>query len=404
MPLTDRAIKNARPEDKPKRLYDERGLYLEVSPAGGKLWRLKYRWAGREKRLAFGAYPDVSLKDARERRDAARSQLAKGVDPGEAGKAEKAARSGAGCYEAIAREWHAKQSPTLAESHAKRTLRRLEANVFPWLGKLAPDDIGAPMLLEVLERVEKRGAGETAHRIRSICSQVFRYAIATGRAKADPAAPLRGALAPVEGAHFPSVTAPAELAGVLRAIDGYRGTLVVRNAVRLQALLFVRPGELRHMRWADLHLDAKQWCYLVTKTDTPHIVPLASQAVALLEELRPLTGRGQYVFPSTRTADRPISENTVNAALRRAGIDTRKELTGHGFRAAARTILEEKFGYRPEILELQLAHTVKDPNGRAYNRTTHVEERTRMMQAWADFLDRLRTAGVVDLDEAGTTK
>jgi integrase len=385
-------VKAAKERDKAYRLYDERGLYLEVSPAGGKLWRHKYRWGGKEKRLAFGAYPDVTLKDARERRDTARGQLAKGIDPAALDRAAKATRTGAGTFEAVAREWHAKEQSEWVESHAATTLRRLEANMFPWVGAKHVAEVEAPELLAALRRVEERGALETAHRILTICRQVFRYAIACGFTKVDPSASLRDALKSVVERHHASVTDPNKLRAVLRDMDGYRGTLVVRTALQLQALLFVRPGELRRMRWDDIDEAAAQWSFVASKTKTPLIVPLSKQAIALLRELRPLTGAGEFVFPSTRTGARPMSENTVNAALRRSGIDTKTELTGHGFRAAARTILDERLSFRPEVIELQLAHVVKDANGSAYNRTTHLAERTRMMQVWADFLDELRAA------------
>lgn len=398
LPLTDRTIKAAKPAKKPVRLWDGGGLYVEVSPAGGKLWRFKYRVGGREKRLALGAYPDVSLRDARERRDDARRHLARGTDPGNVARAEKLARSGGGTFEAIAREWHGKQAATWDEDYAKNVLGRFALCVFPYVRDRAPDDINAGDWLALLRRIEERGAKETAHRVRALCAQVYRYAVASGRAARDPLADLRGALAPVPVRHFASITDADALRPLLRVVDGYTGTPVVRVALRLQPLLFVRPGELRSMRWADVDVDDAQWRFEASKTKTPHIVPLSRQAIALVEELRPLTGAGEFVFPSTRSAQRCMSNNTINAGLRRLGIDTRTEMTGHGWRAAARTILEERLGFRPEVIELQLAHAVRDPLGRAYNRTTHIVERTRMMQAWADFLDGLRADNVVRVD------
>lgn len=398
MPLTDRAIKNARPRVRPQRIWDERGLYLEVSPTGAKLWRLKYRVGGREKRLALGAYPDVSLKEARKRRDEGRKELATGVDPALKKRAEKAARSGSGTFEAIACEWHEKQKLTWVAEYADDVLARLKLNVFPYVGKRIPDEVTAPEWLTVLQRMENRRVFVAAKRVRSICSQVYRYAIATGRAQRDPLADLRGALTPAPKRNFPAPTEPDALKPIIRALDGYQGTLVVRTALLLQALTFVRPGELRSMKWAEIDEDAAQWRFTASKTDTPHIVPLSRQALALLAEVRPLTGEGEYVFPSTRSKSRCMSDNTVNAALRRMGIDTRDEITGHGFRAAARTILEERLGFRPEVIELQLAHTVKDPLGRAYNRTTHIGVRTGMMQRWADFLDELRSENIVSVN------
>ena len=403
MPLSDRAIKTAKTPKKTTRLWDGGGLYLELSTSGAKLWRFKYRVAGREKRLAFGAYPEVSLKAARERRDSARRVLANKADPGAVARAEKAARDGADTIEAIAREWHTKQAATWVKEYADDVLGRLVLNVFPYVGRRAPDDVAAQEWLPLLRRIEGRGALVAAKRVRAICSQVYRYAIATGRATRDPMADLRGALTPSPERHFPAPTEPEALRPILRVIDGYDGTLIVRIALKLQALLFVRPGELRSMRWGDIDDEKAQWRFTASKTETPHIVPLAKQARMLLDELRPLTGGGLYVFPSARSASRCMSDNTLNAALRRMGVDTKNEITGHGFRAAARTILEERLGFRPEVIELQLAHTIKDPLGRAYNRTTHLVERTRMMQEWADFLDVLRTENVVAVDSRRAT-
>jgi integrase len=276
-------------------------------------------------------------------------------------------------------------------SHADRIIRRLERDIFPWLGRKPTTDINAPQLLEAVRRIEARGAVETAHRALQDCGQVFRYAIATGRAERDPSGDLRGALTPVRGKHFAAVTEPADAAKVLRALDGYEGTLPVRCALRLAPLVFVRPGELRHAQWADMDLDAAEWRYAVTKTDTQHIVPLARQAVEILRELQPLTGRGRYVFPSARSprGDRPMSDNAILMAMRSMGIG-KEEMSGHGFRAMARTILDEVLGFRPDFIEHQLAHSVRDPNGRAYNRTAHLPERRKMMQDWADYLDELK--------------
>jgi integrase len=391
MTLTNTAIKNAKPSDKPKRLFDGGGLYLEVSPKGGKYWRFKFRFGGKEKRLSLGVYPDVSLKDARERHSEARKLLANGIDPGEHRKAQKAATGtrDSNSFEIVGREWFAKQAPNWAENHANRIIRRLERDIFPWIGGKAIADINAPQLLEVIRRIEDRGALETAHRALQNCGQVFRYGVATGRAERDPSGDLRGALPAVRGKHFAAITEPEKAAEVLRALDGYRGTLPVRCALRLAPLVFVRPGELRKAEWADMDLDAAEWRYTVTKTDTPHIVPLSRQAVEILVELRPLTGRGRYVFPGARSAKRPMSDNAILGAMRRLGI-SKEEMSGHGFRAMARTILDEVLGFRQDYIEHQLAHRVRDPNGRAYNRTAHLPERRKMMQKWADYLDKLR--------------
>lgn len=396
MPLTDTAVRNAKPADKPFKLADERGLFLLVTPSGGKWWRLKYRFGGKEKLLSLGVYPDVGLKDARTRRDEARKLLADGVDPSENRKAQKSAREdrAANSFEVIAREWYAKHAPNWVPTHGDRIIRRLERDIFPWIGGRPIADILAPELLAVVQRIEKRGALETAHRALQNCGQVFRYAVATGRADRDPSADLRGALPPVKGDHFSAVTDPARVAEILRMIDGYQGTLTVCAAMKLAPLVFVRPGELRTAQWADIDLEAAEWRYRVTKTDTLHIVPLSTQAVAILRELHPLTGRSAFVFPSARANDRPMSDNAILAAMRRLGIP-KEEMSGHGFRAMARTILDEVMGFRPDFIEHQLAHAVRDPNGRAYNRTAHLDARRHMMQAWADYLDEIKQGAKV---------
>ena len=398
MPLTDTKIRTAKPADKPQRLFDGGGLYLEVSPKGGKWWRLKYRFGGKEKRLSLGVYPDVTLKDARQRREAARKLLANQVDPSAHRKAEKAAarESGANSFEVLAQEWFKKHSTNWVQSHADRIIRRLERDIFPWIGGSPIAEITAPKLLDVVRRIEQRGALETAHRTLQTCGQVFRYAVATGRAERDPSGDLRGALPRVKGEHFAAVTEPEKLAGILRALDSYEGTLVVRCALRLAPLVFVRPGELRHAQWADIDLEMAEWRYTVTKTDTKHIVPLSKQSVVILAELKPVTGRGRYVFPSARNpkGDRPMSDNAVLAALRRMGIG-KEEMSGHGFRAAARTILDEVLGFPPHLIEHQLADAVRDPLGRAYNRTAHLPERRKMMQDWADYLDKLKAGAEI---------
>ncbi|MEJ1358421.1 MAG: integrase arm-type DNA-binding domain-containing protein [Candidatus Sedimenticola sp. (ex Thyasira tokunagai)] len=403
MPLTDTAIRNAKPQQKSRKMFDERGLFLLVSPKGGKWWRFKYRFDGKEKQLSLGVYPDVGLKDARERRDEARKQVAAGIDPSEHRKAKKASREeqSANSFEVIAREWFAKHSPNWTADHADRIIRRLERDIFPWVGGKPIADITAPLLLEAVRRIENRGALETAHRALGDCGQVFRYAVATGRAERDPSGDLRGALPPVKGRkHFAAVTEPKKVAKVLRVLDGYEGTLTVRCALRLAPLVFVRPGELRHAQWADIDLEAAEWRYTVTKTNTQHIVPLSHQAVKILRELHPLTGRGSYVFPGARSAKRPMSDNAILAAMRRMGIG-KEEMSGHGFRAMARTILDEVLGFRPDYIEHQLAHAVRDPNGRAYNRTAHLPERRKMMQEWADYLDTLKAgAEIVPINQS----
>jgi integrase len=396
MPLTDTAIRNAKPETKPRKLADEKGLFLLVHSNGSKYWRLKYRFGGREKLLALGVYPDVSLADARQRRDDARKLLANGVDPGETKKAVKAAgaEKAANSFEVIAREWYAKNAASWTESHGARIIRRLERDIFPWIGSKAIADLAAPELLATARRIESRGALETAHRALQNCGQVLRYAVATGRASRDISADLRGALPPARETHLAAVTEPAKVAPMLRAFDSYTGSFVTKCALRLAPLVFVRPGELRRAEWAEIDLDAGEWRYTVTKTQTPHLVPLSRQAVEILRELHALTGSGRYVFPGARTNGRPMSDNAVLAAMRRMNIG-KDEMSGHGFRAMARTILDEVLGVRPDFIEHQLAHAVRDPNGRAYNRTAHLDERRKMMQLWADYLDKLKAGAEV---------
>lgn len=396
MPLTDTAVRNAKASSKAYKVFDERGLFLIITPAGGKWWRLKYRFGGKEKMLSLGVYPDVSLKDAREKRDAARRLLANEIDPGENRKVQKAAKveRSANSFEVIAREWFAKQQPTWAVSHADKIIARLENDVFPWLGGKAIAEITAPDVLSVLRRIEGRGTNDTAPRASGNISQVMRYAIATGRAERDPVPDLRGALPPLRHRNFASITDPVKVAELLRAMDAFSGTYVVRSALLLAPLLFVRPGELRKALWADIDLDKAEWRYFVTKTKTEHSVPLATQAVAILNDLHALTGHAANVFPG-RDPQKPMSEAAINAALRRMGYDTKTEITVHGFRAMARTILHEELHQKPEVIEHQLAHKVPDSLGTAYNRTKFLKERKAMMQLWADYLDKLKAGAVV---------
>lgn len=388
--LTSSAVANAKPRAKPYKLTDGRSMYLLVKSDGARWWRFDYRRPGSAKRntLSLGVYPDVSLRQARERRDDARKLLADGIDPGEKRKAESLA--GAETFEAIAREWFAKHKLHWGKDHADNVIERLTRDVFPWIGNKAIGTLTAPEVLSVLRRVEARGALETAHRERAYCGQIMRYAVATGRAEGDVTRDLRGALSPVKTKHFAAITDPARIGELLRAIEGFSGNLPTRCALQLSALTFVRPGELRAAEWADFDLDGGEWRYTTSKTNTQHIVPLASQAVAILRELQPLTGSRPNLFPGARDRKRPMSNATINAALRRMGFDS-DTMTGHGFRAMARTVLDEVLGFRPEYIEHQLAHAVRDPLGRAYNRTAHLAERRKMMQAWADYLDVLRS-------------
>lgn len=390
-PLTDTTVRNAKPLEKARRLFDGGGLYLEISPKGGKWWRLKYRFDGKEKRLSLGAYPSVSLKDARTSRDDAKKLLAKDIDPSEHRKEEKAKRKrqADNGFEVVARRWFKKKQSQWAASHATRIIRRLERDIFPWLGKKPIAKITAPLLLESIRRIEKRGANETAHRALADCGQVFRFAIAEGVGERDPSQDLRGALEPTHKKHFAAITEPDQVGGLLRKLDKYEGTLVVQCALRIAPYVFVRPGELRQAEWAHINLETAEWRYTTSKTETQHIVPLSKQVMAILKEIEPLTGRGRYLFPSARSSKRPMSNNALRVAMRSMEIGN-DEMTTHGFRAMARTILDEVLGFRPDYIEHQLAHAVRDPNGRAYNRTAHLPERKRMMQEWADYLDGLR--------------
>jgi integrase len=373
-------------------------MYLEVMPNGSKYWRLKYRLNGKEKRLALGVYPDVPLILARERRETARKQLAQDIDPAEHKKATKAAKveRAGNSFEVIAREWFVNKSATWKAGHADKIIRRLEKDVFPWIGEKPITDISASELLAVLRRIEARGVIETAHRAKENCGQVFRFAIATGRAERDPTPDLRGALKTTKGEHFAAITDPHKVGELLRAIDGFQGQFVTQCALKLAPLVFVRPVELRKAEWAEIDLDKAEWNIAAErmKMGQPHLVPLCAQAVAILRELHQLTGSGRYVFPCARTGSRPMSDNAILAALRRMGY-AKDEMSGHGFRAMARTIMDEVLEVRPDLIEHQLAHAVRDPNGRAYNRTAHLVERRKMMQQWADYLDKLKTGAEV---------
>jgi integrase len=398
MPLSDAAIRKIKPAAKTQRLFDGQGMYLEVSPQGGKYWRLKYRILGREKRLALGKYPDVSLALAREKRDAARRQLAAGIDPGEHRKVTRLAsvERASNSFEVIALEWVSKRSKAWGESHRTKTVAWLESDLFPWLGARPIGEITAKELLATIKRVESRGAVDKAHRLLQHCGQIFRYAVAAGVAERNPAADLREALATAQTKHRAAITEPKAIGGLMRAIDAYEGGLVVRCALRLAPLVFVRPGELRTAEWAEIDLDAAEWNIPGSKMKMrePHLVPLSAQAVQVLTEIQALTGRGRYVFPSARSPRRPMSDNAVLSALRIMGFP-KDVMSGHGFRAMARTVLDEILGFRTDHIEQQLAHAVKDPTGRAYNRTKHLAERRVMMQKWADYLEELRDGGNV---------
>ncbi|MDO8414644.1 MAG: integrase arm-type DNA-binding domain-containing protein [Agitococcus sp.] len=395
--LTNTAISKATAKETPYKLVDGAGMYLLIKPNGGKYWHLAYRFAGKQKTLALGVFPDVSLADARAKREAARKQLDNHIDPNEAKKEQKrqAILSAENSFKAIALEWMEKQPPK-AEITATKNLYFLSM-AFTGFGHKPITEVTAPDVLAVCRILENQNKLETAHRIKAKCGQVFRYAIATGRSTYDPTQALRGALKPIEAGHRAAITDPIEVAKLLTAINSYQGQFVTQCALKLAPLVFVRPGELRTALWQEIDLEAKEWRYNVSKTSTQHIVPLSRQAIAILTDLHQQTGHTIYVFPSVLTIKRPMSDNTINPALRRLGYG-KDEMCGHGFRAMARTILEEVLEYPIEIIEQQLAHQVKDMHGRAYNRTKHLAKRHKMMQHWADYLDQLQGKNVIHAD------
>ena len=395
-PLTDTKVRTTKPTEKPQKLFDGGGLFLLLTPTGGRLWRFKYRFGGSEKLLSIGTYPETSLAEARQRRDQASALLAKGIDPSETKKAQKAAgNQETETFEIIAREWYAKFSPSWATSHAKTTIRRLELFIFPWLGARPVKTITAPELLAALRRIEAKGALETAHRVKQVCGQVFRYAIATGRAERDPSGDLRGAIPPASGKHMATITDPKEIAGLLRSIDDYRGGIVTRCALQLAPLVFVRPGELRQAEWSEFNLETAEWRIPAEKmkAGAVHIVPLSRQAIDILREIHPLTGHGRYVFPSPRTDSRPMSSNAILSALRRMGY-AKDEMSGHGFRSMASTLLNEQ-GWNRDAIERQLAHAERNSVRAAYNYAEFIPERKKMMQAWADYLEGIKSGAKI---------
>jgi integrase len=403
-PLTDTAIRNAKPREKTYTLGDGEGMYLEVMPNGTKFWRMAYRQPnGRKNRLTFGKYPVVTLAEARNRRLAARRLLDQGIDPGRAKREEKEARitEAQHTFEAVARAWLIKTAASRAASTQEKNTAWLEGNIFPVIGSLPISTIKPKDVLSALRRIEARGAIESAHKIKQLCGQVFRFAVASGLADRDVTVDLRGALSAVPEAHYAAITEPEQAAKLLRSIDAYDGHAYAVAALKLAPLVFVRPGELRTAEWSEIDLDAAEWRIPGSKMKMgqDHIVPLATQAVALLRELHAMTGHGKFVFPSVRTSTRCMSENTVNAALRGMGYG-KDVMTGHGFRAMARTIMDEVLGERVDLIEHQLAHAVKDPNGRAYNRTAHLPARRLMMQRWADYLDAIKQGSHVNVGDS----
>ena len=399
MALTVTAIRNAKPSKKAYKLYDESGLFMQVTPSGGKWWRFKYRFDGKEKLLSLGTFPDVSLSDAREKRNSARKLLSQDppVNPSEVRKAGKRTKklNSENSFEALAREWIEAFFKTKSESHKERTLRRLEVYIFPFIGLKPVSEITAPEVLEAVKRPQNQNKLETAHRALQVTGQVFRYAVQTGRALRDVTVDLKGALPSTNVKHMASFIDPKEVAELLRAIDGFKGSFTVECALRLAPLVFVRPSELRRAKWADIDLEASEWSYLVTKTNTEHIVPLSIQAVKILREIQSLSGHGEFVFQGGHDPKKPMSDAAINASLKRMGYDTQTQITGHGFRAMARTILHERLNVDPHIIEHQLAHAVPDNLGGAYNRTKFLDQRKVMMQQWADYLDELKAGAKV---------
>jgi integrase len=397
IPLSEVKVRNAKPKKIEYKIFDGGGLFLLVTPSGGKLWRFRYPFEKKEKKLSFGAYPAISLLDARKRRDEARSQIAHGIDPGAVHKAKKKAKTeSTNTFEIIARVWHAQEKSGWTAGHANTIMDRMERDIFPWIGKCHIAEIKPPAVLAVLRRVESRGALESAHRIKTICGQVFRRAVHEGWVERDPTADLKGALRQPQEKHRAAITEPAKVGELLRSVDDYQGSFIVKCALKLAPLVFVRPGELRHAEWEEVSFENAEWNIPASKMKMkePHLVPLSQQAIDILTELKEYTGASRYLFPSGRTFDRPMSDNAILAALRRMGY-AKEEMSGHGFRAMARTILDEVLQIRPDFIEHQLAHAVRDPNGRAYNRTSHLVERKKMMQTWADYLDGLKAGAKV---------
>jgi len=395
MALTDTFVKNTKytGASTKEKYTDGDGMYLLVM-SSGKYWRMDYRFADKRKTLALGTYPEVTLSVARQRREAARKQLAHGIDPGAAKQEAKQAQAAmlANTFEKVALDWLDKtKADRMASTQAKVTTW-LQKDVFPYIGSMAISTIGARDVLGALRHMEARGALDSVQRVKQICGQVFRYAVATGSAERDPTPDLKGALTKAVPGHFAAITDPKQAGALMRAIYAYAGHPQVQTALKLSAMLFVRPGELRSMEWAELDLDAAEWRIPGSKMKmkVDHLVPLSTQALALIEAMKPLTGTRRYVFPSIgRSEDRPMSENTINSALHAMGIN-KETHSAHGFRAMARTIMDEVLGERVDLIEHQLAHNVKDPLGRAYNRTSHLPARRDMMQRWSDYLDKLR--------------
>lgn len=403
MALTDTQLRNAKPKEKDYSISDSLGLSILITAKGGKWWRFRYRHLGKPKLMSFGTYPEVSLLQARSKRDEARALVADDKDPSEVRKQKKSddKLNSENTFQAVADAWHLLHNKNKSERHKQRVRRWLDVYLFPSLGAKPISKITAPKVLEATSILQKQGKLETAHRVIQVAGQVFRYAIQKGFATYNPTPDLKGALPPPVVKNMAAMIEPKDFANLLRNIDSYKGTLTVQCALKLAPLLFQRIGELRHMRWSDIDFENNEWRYFVNKTKTPHIVPLSVQAVSIIKTMHTYSGNGEYVFPGGRTHERPMSENAINAALRNMGYDTQQEITGHGFRAIAQTLGEQELGLDPKHIERQLAHAVANPLGTAYERAQFLKDRKVMMQKWADYLDELKAgAKVIPIKEA----
>lgn len=407
LPLSDIQVKNAKPKEADYKLSDGYGMHLLITTTGGRLWRFQYRFEGKQKLLALGAYPAVTLADARQRREDARKLLANGVDPGAVKKAQKESRdvANANSFEVVAREWYNKFKTSWSDSYSRVVISRLQRDIFPWMGKSPISDIEPPEVLAVLQRMESRGAAETARRMKIVCGQIFRYGVAKGMCKRDQTADLKGALKPPITRNMAALTTPKDVAELLRASDNYSGSFVVKCALQLAPLWFCRPGELRKTEWSEIDFEKAELNIPIERMKLPtptkrkckgqfHLIPLSRQAIAILKELHPLTGHSKYVFPGHRSPLRPMSENAVLLALRKMGF-TKEEMSGHGYRAMARTMIRQELHLEAEYIELQLAHATKSQNGTAYDRVSFLPERREMMQLWSDYLDELKAVAIV---------
>ena len=394
--LTEVKIKNIKPSGKIERFHDGGGLYLELSAAGGKHWRWRYKFDGKEKRMSFGSWKDVSLKEAREKRDACRKILKEGVDPGTEKRQARAAQSahGGATFRAVAEEWVKNQRNVWVDTHAKTVEERLTANVYPYIGDRPIADIAPQDVLPLLRKIEERRAFEVANRVLGICSLIFRYGVAIGVVASDPCRDLRGALVPHQKGQFAALTKPQDVGVLMLSIDDYKGSGVVRAALKFSALTFCRPGEIRQAEWGEIDFEREEWTIPAAKMKVrvEHRVPLSRQAVEVLKELQPLTGVGKYVFPGPRGKDKPLSENAINTSIRIMGYG-KDQMTAHGFRAMASTLLNET-GHPGDVIEAQLAHKGADKIRAIYNRAQYMDERRKLMQSWADYLDQLRASAL----------